>query len=155
MEIRKICTLIFIVGFTIPSMTDVYAQVQVRHPEPNLVLRSAVVPGWGQLAAGETAKGTIMMGIWGATATGVVGSHLKYRTALRRYEQESLPSEVIELYDDAQGWKRARTALAIGSIVVWVVSVVDASLGSRTAQIESNSLGLHVTPTGLRYTAHL
>lgn len=96
-----------------------------------------------------------MMGIWGATATGVVGTHLKYRTALRRYEQERLPSEVIELYDDAQGWKRARTAFAIGSIVVWAVSVVDASLRSRTAQIELNSPGLQVTPTGLRYMAHL
>ncbi len=89
-------------------------------------LRSAVVPGWGQLYNGDTFRGVGYMTLYGAcAATAVVSAELG-REAKNDYQKDS-PSSVGRRADGNAHYLRVNYALA-GMGVVWAAAIVDAYL---------------------------
>ncbi|MBE7438670.1 MAG: hypothetical protein HS115_09480 [Spirochaetales bacterium] len=53
-----------------------------------IILRSAALPGWGQMYAGEKQKGYVFLGLAVATGAYFASTHLNYLAADRRYRAD-------------------------------------------------------------------
>ncbi|MCB0285708.1 MAG: DUF5683 domain-containing protein [Calditrichia bacterium] len=93
---------------------------------PGAALRSAVIPGWGQLRKGQRGRAVVLGGgFWaGLIATGVAYS--KSQSLKDDYVAAKDPAEISRLYDDYNGWHKTRQALTLATAVFWVINVVDA-----------------------------
>lgn len=108
------------------SREPVIRYVRVRDPRPSATVRSLAVPGWGQLYKGERAKGWVLVGLWGATAAGVVTAHVLRGQAQDDYLAETDPAEIADRYDTFNTWHQTRNVLALGATAVWAYAVLDA-----------------------------
>ena len=109
-----------------PVAPGVVRYVRVPDARPGAALRSLVLPGWGQVHKGETARGRVLAAAWGAGAAATVGAHLARAQARRRYLDAGTSAEAEARYPAYNRWHRARTGLALGMAAVWAVAVVDA-----------------------------
>lgn len=120
--------------------------VLVRDPRSDAALRSMLVPGWGQLYKGHTAKAYAIAGLFAATAGGAVLAHARRSEAKDLYDAASTIQEASDRFETYNTWHRARNGLVQGAVLVWAVSYVDALL-TGTSRMPSESLALHVAPS--------
>ena len=106
--------------------------VEVKTPL-NAALRSAGVPGWGQIYNGDTIRGVgYIAAAAGFAGTAIVSAELG-RQARNDY-QKNTPSTVDRREDGNTHYDRVNLALA-GFGVVWVASVLDAYFTGKDARI--------------------
>ncbi len=106
--------------------------VEVKTPL-GAALRSAAVPGWGQIYNGDTVRGVAyIVGFAGFAGTAIVSAELG-RQAKNDY-QENKPSTVDRREDGNTHYERVNIALA-GLGVVWLASVLDAYFTGEDARI--------------------
>lgn len=106
--------------------------VEVKTPL-GAALRSAAVPGWGQIYNGDTVRGVAyIVGFAGFAGTAIVSAELG-REAKNEY-QENKPSTVDRREDGNAHYERVNIALA-GLGVVWLASVLDAYFTGEDARI--------------------
>lgn len=122
--------------------------VPVRDPRPAATMRSLVLPGWGQLHKGETARGWVLLGLWGTTAVGTVTSHLLRSGAHADYLDAVDPVEIAERYDTFDAWHQRRTAFALGAAAVWAFAALDA-LAFGGPESTGVTLGLSAASPGV------
>lgn len=93
---------------------------------PGAALRSAVIPGWGQLRKGQRGRAAVLGGgFWaGLIATGAAYS--KSQSLKDDYVAARDPAEISRLYDDYNSWHKTRQALTLATAIFWVINVVDA-----------------------------
>ncbi len=107
--------------------------VMLQDPALQATLRSAVLPGWGQLYKRQPVKGGFMLTMWTVGAAGSLGTFRAARTARQKYRDAASPGRENELYNDyklVRSWNRAFLLLA-GS--VWAGSYLDALLSPTKA----------------------
>ena len=109
-----------------PGVVPRYVLVPDRRSEA--VLRSMVLPGWGQLYKGDRTKGIVLLGVWGFTAAGSLTAHLRRQQARDDYLAAITTEEAIDRYDTFNQRHKLRNALLISAASVWIVSYVDALL---------------------------
>lgn len=102
----------------------------IPDPRPEAALRSALLPGWGQLYKGEAGKGRILMGIWGVSAGGAVLAHILGRAA--ENPQENNLEFLGEEATSAEWWKDARNGFLVTAAGTWLFSYLDALLTRTT-----------------------
>lgn len=107
-----------------------YVVVQDRRAEA--VLRSMVLPGWGQLYKGERTKGAALLGAWGVAAAGAGVTYLRRRQTLRDYEEAGTVEEALARYGPYNRWYRAHRAVLLGAAGLWLYSYVDALIAQGT-----------------------
>lgn len=106
--------------------------VEVKTPL-GAALRSAAVPGWGQIYNGDTVRGVAyIVGFAGFAGTAIVSAELG-REAKNEY-QENKPDTVDRRDDGNAHYERVNIALA-GLGVVWLASVLDAYFTGEDARI--------------------
>lgn len=107
----------------------------MRDPRLEATLRSAILPGWGQLHKGEQLKGKVLMGIWGGAMTGAFAAQLLHASG----------------QEDWQGVRNSFLGLAASS---WVFSYLDALLrppsSSVTRQVQVRPTWQPKTYAGLQ-----
>jgi hypothetical protein len=127
------------------------------------LLRSAVVPGWGQLYRGERLKGTLFLLAGAMAAGGVVWTHEVYRdevddfnAAKRAYEREtrweSWPAryEVVRRASEKadRAYDRRRVALA-GLGGIYAVNLLDCLFFAPSGEVSSSGMTSQAeTPVG-------
>lgn len=113
--------------------------VQVRDPRPAATVRSLVLPGWGQLYKGETAKGWALLGLWSTATVGALASHVLRSEARTDYLGATDPAEIADRYDTFNAWHQRRTAFALGAAAVWTYAALDAlvfgGMGPRSLEL--------------------
>ena len=104
-------------------------------------LRSAFVPGLGQIYKGEKTKGYIFMGLSAIMTIGYLGNKANYQDAKDKYDSAKfLPSyEYDELWKEYERKVKETNQIATFLGIVWAVNVVDAGL------IGWNKVNLSVT----------
>ena len=102
--------------------------VQLEDLRAGAAMRSLILPGWGQHYKGETKKGWILMGLWGATASGTVAAHLFRQRALDRYNDTTEPGLFDRRFNTLNTWHKVRNNLALATLGIWIYSYVDALL---------------------------
>ena len=120
--------------------------VVLRDLRPGAALRSAALPGWGQVYKGERGRGVAYAVGVGAAAAGATGAHLSYRAARRRYRDATTPETIERAYGAAQARYRLRNVLALAAAIGWAASVVDAL---ATGAPEAGEASLRIDPGGV------
>ncbi len=100
--------------------------IRLTDPRPDAIVRSMIIPGWGQVYKGEKTKGRFLMAAWGVTFVGAVGSHLARKSAEDKYISETNPDLVKSKFDDFNKWHVARNNFAIAATGIWLYSYFDA-----------------------------
>lgn len=79
------------------------------------VLRSVILPGWGQMYMGQSRKGWWMMGGWGISLGGALLAH-------------TVRDDALSARQETFGWDRARTGFLVAAAGIWIGSYLDALL---------------------------
>lgn len=126
-----------------PAATELRYLV-VEDTRPAAVMRSMLVPGWGQLHKKERTKGVVLMSVWGLSATGAVIAHVRRQQAEDAYLAATIPATIEDRYRTFNSWHKTRNNLLVAAAGVWVFSYVDALLKKPVAG--------KPTPVQLSYT---
>ena len=113
---------------------------------PGAALRSAVLPGWGQLHKGDRARGIAFAAGVGAAAAGTAVAHVAFAQARSRYRGAPTTAEADAAYPAYNRLYRTRNALALATAVGWAASVAEALV---TGAPRVPSAALRVAPEGL------
>lgn len=128
--------------------------VLVYDPRPGAVMRSMVLPGWGQVYKGQHRKGWLLAGLWGLTAGGTVVAHVLRRNAEKSYLNATLPNDIQDRFKTFDTWHKVRNNLFLSAAGVWVFSYLDALLsdaeGSMKAPHQASRQAVSIQPTLLR-----
>ena len=133
------------------------SQLQVKLGRRTLaksLLRSMVIPGWGQIYRGQRLKGTLFLLGSAVGAGGVVWTHEAYRNevddfdaARRAYEQTTLLEDFQARYEVMRraseradrGYDRRRVAL-VGLGGIYAVNLLDCLLFAPTGDVSSSGI---------------
>ena len=105
----------------------------VQDPRPAAVMRSMLVPGWGQLYKEERKKGWLLVGLWGATAGGTLIAHANRSRTEKRYLASETQAQAASRYRPFDTWHKIRNNLFMAAAGIWVYSYIDALLPSQPA----------------------
>jgi hypothetical protein len=119
--------------------------VFVGDPRRDAVLRSMVLPGWGQLYKGHKIKGWVFSGAWATAIGGALWAHRKRADAEEFYEAASDTLSAVQRYPRFNRWHKARNGLVQGAALVWVVSYVDALLTGSSISDSRDPLLLRIS----------
>jgi hypothetical protein len=103
-------------------------------------VRSAIVPGWGQIHTGQTAKGVLFLTAEAAAFAGVLWADAKRDDAQQTYTEARLEYlaadqvdeiddayiEMRKAYDELYRWHENRKHWAYAAAAVWIANIVDA-----------------------------
>lgn len=131
------------------NATSTVRYLVIRDPRPPAVIRSLVLPGWGQLYKGEKSKGIVFSGLWGLGVIGSVVAHFGREGAHNRYLSATGQSEFDSRYDTFKTWHKARNSLLLFSAGVWAVTFADALLTGKPTEpnaMDARSKPLSVLP---------
>lgn len=93
----------------------------------NAVIRSALVPGWGQHFNREPVKGAMMGLTFFASALGAVHYYRQSQDSYDDYKAQGVPSS--DLYDDYESEKTYASVLGGVALFMWGYSMIDAGRG--------------------------
>ncbi|MEZ4434977.1 MAG: hypothetical protein R3F65_21435 [bacterium] len=111
-------------AFVTAALRETVEEIRDERTLGGAVLRSLVVPGWGQLYQGDTGRGVgYLTGFVAVLGAGIVSSVLG--AAAEDDYNDNDPSTVGRRADADDHYARA-TALYIGAGAIWLASLVDA-----------------------------
>lgn len=108
--------------------------------------RSLVVPGWGQLYKGNTAKGACILGGEVALVTGIlVAENLRSSYVKKMHEQ---PKHLETYNTKADNWENVRNICIGGAAALYVYNLVDALVANgRKRSIRHKPINLALYPS--------
>lgn len=130
-----------------PSAVPEIRYVVLADPRPGAALRSLAFPGWGQFHKGEPTKGWTFALTGGAFTASALAAEFARGQAREAYVTAATPAEAERLYPAYNRWYRTRNVLTAGTVVIWVVSAVEALVTGEPETPES--LALSPTPDAL------
>lgn len=95
-----------------------------RHSPGNAALRSALIPGWGQVFNQQRVKGISFFTMTALAATGALSLRSDYRRLYDQYEARGLKDDA--LYDEYKKKKTQSMALGVAAGLLWLIGIVDA-----------------------------
>ena len=110
-------------------------------------LRSAIIPGWGQLYKKHTAKGFIFMGVEVASIGTAIYFQSQYNYNMNRSEETPTLDIKKEYVSRAQDNATYRNIAIGASIATWVWSVVDAIATEGKPKYANNKVKFNFTST--------
>lgn len=100
----------------------------LQDPRPAAVMRSMLLPGWGQLYKQQQRKGILLMSAWGATSIGTLVAHVQRNKAEDHYLDAGTLEALNDRYPAFDRWHRVRNNLFVAASAIWVYSYIDALL---------------------------
>lgn len=120
--------------------------IVVSDPRPQALMRTFIVPGWGQWYQGRRAKGGVLMGLWIGTVGGAAVAHVARSRAAEAYQTETNPALVEGRYQTFNTRHRIRNGLLIAAAGVWLFSYLDVL---RAPPPTPTDAGFSFAPSGL------
>ncbi|MDR1695639.1 MAG: DUF5683 domain-containing protein [Endomicrobium sp.] len=122
--------IIFVFAFLLSANSAAYAgklTLDFTAEKPfNASLRSALLPGWGQMWNEQETKGWIVLGLFAVSVAGAFYFNGEAYESYDKYEQESLVSgSYYKDYEDNYQISQICSYVAIGT---WLYAVIDAYL---------------------------
>ncbi|HEX9953422.1 MAG TPA: hypothetical protein VGB53_16750, partial [Rubricoccaceae bacterium] len=116
-------------------------------------LRSAVLPGWGQIHRGDRGRGVAFAVGVGTAAASTLGAHLAYGAARDRYTRATAQEDIAQTGRTIDRLYRLRGNLAIATAVGWAAQIAEALVvGRPEAPPTAAAARLDATGVGLRLT---
>lgn len=95
-------------------------------------LRSAVLPGWGQLYNGDTGRGVAYLSLFASAAIGAAASAWLGSSAEDDYHRNT--PDTVDRREDANAHYQRVNVLLVSAGVVWAVAVADAFITGRDSR---------------------
>lgn len=152
---------------------------KVYHPDTlhsphKAVIRSLIIPGWGQVYNHKIWKVPIIYGVLGSLGVAIVynASNYKIFLAIAKYRNHLIVPKPTDpyyteynlykqygdqaIYDQKDGLRRDRDLCILGSIVFWGVNCIDAYIDAKFIHSYSldNNFSMHVTPSLINQPAY-
>lgn len=121
--------------------------IYVEDPRAGAIWRSMVVPGWGQLYAGENKKGLLFAGGWVALAGATAGLHAARSRAQDRYQKATDPLRIEAQYESYNRLHKLRNSAALAAVGLWLGSYLDALHKKKAASPRSPLVTASLTPS--------
>lgn len=99
--------------------------VPLWKPGPASVVKSLLVPGWGQLLQSKNNKAIGLFSLQVISISGWIVCEHNMTIENRKYHLETDPSRFDELYDSANRWNYARWAFALSSSAIYLLTQAD------------------------------
>ncbi|HVW96402.1 MAG TPA: DUF5683 domain-containing protein [Mucilaginibacter sp.] len=137
------------------------------HSPHKAVIRSLIIPGWGQVYNHKIWKVPIIYGVLGSLGVAIVYNATNYKIFLQiakyrnksikpnpgdpYYEEYNLYSRYPDqsIYDQKDGLRRDRDLCIIGTVLFWGINAIDAYIDAKfihSYSIDSN-FSMRVTPS--------
>lgn len=111
------------------------------------LLRSSVLPGWGQRYQGYRGRGYMMLSMTSASLVYAVLARRWYKDAQSTYEKAPREADFPKLYDDYTS-KADRMNLTLGMVgAVWVFNILDAAIQGPALPRGPQRLSLDLQPS--------
>jgi len=94
-------------------------------PDKSSILKSTLVPGWGQIEQGKTTRGISYLIIQSASIAGWLISDHNLTLANNAYQRETEPAKFDELYDKTNNWNYTRWAFTFSTVAIYVLVQAD------------------------------
>jgi hypothetical protein len=108
------------------KLTPYKEYVFVEDVRPKAGLRSALLPGLGQLYKGQKKKGLIIGGLF-ITSLAATGVSLYFeKDSEDKYLQSTIPSNIEVNYNTYDNWYKRRQFFTITTVSVWAIGILDA-----------------------------
>lgn len=117
----------------------------VQDPRPAAVVRSMLVPGWGQLYKKQKKKGIILVSAWGVTSAGTLLAHIKRRQAEDDYLASANLAEINDRYPAFDRWHKVRNNLIVAAAGIWLYSYIDALINMPSEASNQGSLPIKLS----------
>ncbi len=116
------------------AFQEYVSQVRLEKTYKGTLLRSAAMPGWGQLYQGETGRGAVYMTIFSAALLAGLTSVYLGSSAENTY-RSSDRLEDVSLREEANDRYGAANTLFLGSGMVWLTAMIDSAFTGDTQVI--------------------
>ena len=131
--------LIQIRAASLPTETELRYLV-VEDPRPAAVMRSMLLPGWGQLYKQEKKKGILLISAWGVTSIGALVAHNERKKAEEHYLASIDLQQINDRYPAFNKWHKTRNNLFLAAAGVWAFSYIDALLSRNLPPAQNKNL---------------
>jgi hypothetical protein len=89
------------------------------------LVKSSVLPGWGQISRGENKKGRFLIGAFSVSLAALTLSHLAYLSAENNYMNAETRSDIEYQYSRYNFTYKTRYVLMEVSLFIWLYSMTD------------------------------
>jgi len=93
---------------------------------PGATLRSALLPGWGQIYKHQKIRGYIIGGAFIASVAATGVSLYFENHNHNKYQDSTTPASIETNYDTYNGWFKKRKIFTITTVSVWAIAIFDA-----------------------------
>lgn len=127
--------------FVSPKIIEVYKEaermvkkptrekiIKIRKPPPTTtecLVKSALLPGWGQITKREEKKGKLLIGAFSVSIAGLALSHLAYLSARNNYMNAVTTSDIEYQYSRYNFTYKTRYAMMEITLFVWFYGLTD------------------------------
>lgn len=108
------------------------------------LLRSILIPGWGQMHKKQTAKGLAILGTEVVSITGLIVSQNQYKSYKNKASKEFNPELRNSYQNKSTNWGNIRNGFIIGTSAIYLYNLIDV-LASKGAKRYANK-GLAMSP---------
>jgi len=123
------------------------------------IMKSAILPGWGQMAAGRTLRGELFLGAEIILAGTGYYYYDKAMNYYDKYKKATYVGDIKRYYEDAKGPYTISQVMLVAGVVIWAINIFDTI--SVTAENNSGlwersvkdyyEQKLTITPLGFTY----
>jgi len=172
-KIKKKDTVVSAIPVTKKKKEKVYHPDTLHSPHTAMI-RSLLVPGWGQVYNHRVWKVPVIYGALGAIGYYIVQNNTYYQEFLaisiyREHGTEPAPTDKYysqyqlyinqstqALYDATDYYRRNRDLLILGVFLAWGINVIDAYIDAKfiSAYTVDNNLSMKITPGLLNQTVY-
>ncbi len=140
--------------------------IDTTHSPHKAVIRSLIIPGWGQIYNHRIWKVPIIYGVLGSLGAGIVFNSQNYKLflALSKYRNRLIVPKSTDpyyyeynlyskagdqqIYDAKDGYRRDRDLCILGTLLFWGVNAIDAYIDAKFIHSYTldNNFSMRITP---------
>lgn len=123
------------------------------------IMKSAILPGWGQMSAGKTMRGEIFLGAEILLAGAGLYYYDKAMNYYDKYKKATYIGDIKKYYEDAKAPYTISQVVLVAGVVIWAINIFDtisvtaennSGLWDRTVH-DYYDRKLTITPVGFVY----
>lgn len=135
------CTMLYEVAVN-PDQVHYESVEYTTNYGTSAVLRSLIVPGWGQMYKRQTVKGIIILGSTIAGAAGIVVSQNQY-TSYRNKANKEVDTELRNSYQNkSTSWGNIRNGFIVGTAAVYAYNIIDVLVSKGAKRYKKRDMAI-------------
>lgn len=117
--------------------TEKIIKMKIKPPSTaQCLVKSSLLPGWGQVSRGEKKKGNFLIGAFTVSLAALTLSHLAYLSAENSYMNAEIKSDIEYQYSRYNFTYKTRYIMMEVSLFIWLYAVTDIFMTEPQKELE-------------------